>query len=132
MDDPTRVTLPTTREVFPFLTTDKDDARLEAIKFNIGHSRYEIYISLLEGSYEISDILPHLLSFKNKVKSAVSTEAHLPVALFRIVTRTMGSVLAGVWDQVIAEAGDEAETVSRKQQVANHGGSNSCYLTYYP
>ena len=77
MDDPTRVTLPTSRQVFPFLTTDKDDARLEAIKFNIGHSRYEIYISILEGSYEIHDILPHLLSFKNKVKSAVSTEAHL-------------------------------------------------------
>ena len=111
MDDPTRVTLPTSRQVFPFLTTDKDDARLEAIKFNIGHSRYEIYISILEGSYEIHDILPHLLSFKNKVKSAVSTEAHLPVALFRIVTRTMGTVLGSVWDQVVADAANEEETV---------------------
>jgi len=100
-----------TVEVIPLLEQEDENSYKEAIKWRIGNSSYEIHAQILS-SYEIGDILPHCLYVKNRVESVVSNNNHIGPSLYRVLERTLSSVLQSVWTMVIAaDAADNQDDV---------------------
>ena len=59
--------------IFPFKKPSQDDIHQEAIKWSIGDSGYEIYITILD-DFGLEQLLPHCLSIINKINAIVGTE----------------------------------------------------------
>jgi hypothetical protein len=95
-------------ELFPW-SKDDEEVYKEAIKWKQGTTSYEVYHETLEG-FEIADLIPHVLSVKNKVMKAVGTDTHKAPSLFRVFPRTLKPVLQGIWDQVVNDAHVAVET----------------------
>ena len=98
---------------FSFVPT-KEDPRKESIKWSRGHSRYEIYLPVLQ-SLDLNELLPHAINFRAKLLTAVGTDAHKGPSLYGTFPRSLSLVLSAVWEQLIADADanpnvDNAET----------------------
>lgn len=79
-----------------------NDDRPEILKWTIGHSRYEIVIHILE-DMSMEAVLPHCLKVKNRIDAAVSTVAHRGPSYFRVISRTLSTVIQTIWEQVILD-----------------------------
>ena len=87
---------------------DRSTERLVPLKWNIGNSRYEVHVAVLDG-LETGDLLRHCLEVRDRVKKVVSTAAHVAPSLFRVFDRTISLVLQATWDNVLAEVANRDE-----------------------
>lgn len=83
----------------------------ESIKWTCTNTRYEITIAPLQ-SFNIGKLLPHVLLVKDKVRTVVTNQFHIGESLFTVLPRTLSSVLQGVWNQVRADAPNQATDVA--------------------
>ena len=82
-----------------------------AIKWQIVNSKYKIHATVLK-KLDIPLIVPHCLEIKNRVESVIRTPAHVGPSLFRVMRRTLSSVIQTEWDSALAEnAYNAPETV---------------------
>lgn len=88
--------------LFPFETKSVKEYS-ESVKWQIGNSRYEIHVPLLE-SIELKDLVPHCMSVRSKIESAVSVVNHRGPSFYRVFPRTLDMVLRAVWDQLMADS----------------------------
>ena len=87
--------------LFPWGVPDATE-RSEAIKWQNGNSKHEIYIPVLK-DLSIDTLLPHCVSVKAKIEAAVSTATHLGPSFFRVFPRTVSPVLRTIWQQIVAD-----------------------------
>ena len=87
---------------------DRSTERLVPLKWNIGNSRYEVHVAILDG-LETGDLLRHCLEVRDRVKKVVTTAAHVAPSLFRVFDRTISLVLQATWDNVLTEVAERDE-----------------------
>ena len=88
-------------EVFP-LQVETNDEYPQAIKWTIVNTKYEIYVPTLK-EFSVAALLPHCLDVKSKIDAVVSTEAHRAPSYFRVLPRTVSTVLQAIWEQLLGE-----------------------------
>lgn len=99
----------------------------EAVKWSIGNSRYEIYTTTLE-DIDVGALISHCLAVKYKIRQAVTTPAHFEQSLFRVFPRTLSNVLRPIWDVIVSDQDEIAESEDGfeeaiKEFIATHADS---------
>jgi len=91
---------------FPF-TKDHTERRSEAVKWQQGNAKYEVYAPTLDTA-ELSVLVPHCIETKNKVRKVVSNEAHLGPSYFKVFARTLSITLAAIWSQLVQDQREDS------------------------
>jgi hypothetical protein len=99
------------REVIPLVVISNTQKEHSLKWTNQDGTRYEIHCDQLE-SMELKDLVPHCLLIRNKVMKAVQTNAHQGPSLYEVFPRTLSMTLQGIWDTVIADAGNHGQTLA--------------------
>ena len=80
------------------------------IKWKISTTGYEISSPTLD-SIQLHEVLPHCVDTRRKIEQVVSTPAHLGPSLFCVFSRTLSTLLGGVWDQIVQSDNNPPNTV---------------------
>jgi hypothetical protein len=94
----------------------------EAIKWSNNNGRYEIHTTILN-NLDLSILLRHCLEVRNKIRAAVTVNAHLGPSLFRVFPQTISAVLRSIWDLIIPGIDETANGFSQAVLlfIASHG-----------
>ena len=71
-------------------------------KWTIGNACYEVHNPELE-SFDLADLLPHVLEVRKKVISVCAEHIHLGPSLSQVLGRTLATPLQALWDTLIAD-----------------------------
>ena len=71
------------------------------IKWTIQNSPYEIHSPELE-SFELSNLLPHVLEVRKKVITVCADDTHLRPSLSQVLGCTLATPLRALWDMLIS------------------------------
>ena len=71
-------------------------------KWTIGNACYEVHNPELE-SFDLADLLPHVLEVRKKVISVCAEHSHLGPSLSQVLGRTLATPLRALWDTLISD-----------------------------
>jgi hypothetical protein len=84
---------------------------LETIKWSIDKDKFEIHQGLCV-KFELQDIITYCITVVHKVDGQVGDNNNKKLQLNKqVLPRTLSILLAGVWEQVVAEMEDEDQSL---------------------
>ena len=98
--------------LFPLIVPEQSEDN-EWIKWKIGDKSYSSYMPLLR-SIELRSLLPHVLTFHNKVRTTVFMEEHQGHSLFRQFHRVLAPVVRATWDTVNTDDGEDLPALNER------------------
>ena len=117
-------------------TPTKEQTKSEPIKWTINNTKYEVYLPTLQ-TFELSDIVSHGVTLRNKVMTTVGTAAHRGLSLYEVYSRSLSPVLLTDWEQLNQEADNDPNvnniaTVNHfdsrlREMIAVHATSDNRY-----